>query len=240
MSSLLPSSMPSRPSPWPSSCAHVRRAARRSHRPGRRRRRLRRWSRGRRAGRARDPCGRRRPRPRDDRRGPGALAGRRVPRRRCSSCRSRPARSPATAPTRCCTWSTTRPGRGRGPPGPRTGRPGRAGRPGLGHDRRRLDDPETTRRLVHAKADSLPSPRAGRKYRNLLLDGFTDAVVEVHTGVFTDGTRFAVLQRITDDESCSPSRPSAPARTGSSSLCRCSSSPRSSSGIRRHRHPVGP
>ena len=50
------------------------------------------------------------------------------------------------------------------------------------------DDPETTRRLVHAKADSLPSPRAGRKYRNLLLDAFTDAVVEVHTGVFTDGT----------------------------------------------------
>jgi len=64
------------------------------------------------------------------------------------------------------------------------------------------DDPETTRRLVHAKADSLPSPRAGRKYRNLLLDaGFTDAVVEVHTGVFTDGTALAVLQRITDDES---------------------------------------
>ena len=64
------------------------------------------------------------------------------------------------------------------------------------------DDPETTRRLVHAKADSLPSPHAGRKYRNLLLDaGFTDPVVEVHTIVFTDDTALALLHRITDEES---------------------------------------
>jgi ubiquinone/menaquinone biosynthesis C-methylase UbiE len=64
------------------------------------------------------------------------------------------------------------------------------------------DDPETTRRLVHARADSIPSPHAGRKYRNLLLDaGFTDPVVEVHTGVFTDELALAVLQRITDEES---------------------------------------
>jgi ubiquinone/menaquinone biosynthesis C-methylase UbiE len=64
------------------------------------------------------------------------------------------------------------------------------------------DDPEATRRLVHAKADSMPSPRAGRQYRNLLLDaGFTDPVVEVHTGVFTDDTALAVLHRITDEES---------------------------------------
>jgi SAM-dependent methyltransferase len=63
------------------------------------------------------------------------------------------------------------------------------------------DDPETTRRLVHAKADSLPSPRAGRKYRNLLLDaGFTDPVVEVHTAVLTDDTALFLLHRITDDE----------------------------------------
>jgi ubiquinone/menaquinone biosynthesis C-methylase UbiE len=64
------------------------------------------------------------------------------------------------------------------------------------------DDPETTRRLVHAKADSLPSPRVARRYRNLLLDaGFTDPVVEVHTAVLTDDTALALLYRITDEES---------------------------------------
>ncbi|MET8311405.1 methyltransferase domain-containing protein [Micromonospora sp. NPDC005173] len=64
------------------------------------------------------------------------------------------------------------------------------------------DEPETTRRLVHAKADSLPSPRVARRYRNLLLDaGFTDPVAEVHTAVFTDYTAYALLQRITDEES---------------------------------------
>lgn len=63
------------------------------------------------------------------------------------------------------------------------------------------DDPETTRRLVHAKADLLPSPRVARGYRNLLLDaGFTDPVVEVHTSVFTDDVALAVLSRLTDDE----------------------------------------
>lgn len=64
------------------------------------------------------------------------------------------------------------------------------------------DQPETTRRLVHAKADSLPSPRIARRYRNLLLDaGFTDPVVEVRTSVFTDDTAIALLHRITDEES---------------------------------------
>ena len=64
------------------------------------------------------------------------------------------------------------------------------------------DEPEATRRLVHAKADSLPSPRVARRYRNLLLDaGFTDPVVEVATGVFTDDTALALLHRITDEES---------------------------------------
>lgn len=63
-------------------------------------------------------------------------------------------------------------------------------------------DPETTRRLVHAKADALPSPRIARRYRNLLLDaGFTDPVVEVHTSVFTDDTALALLRRITDQQS---------------------------------------
>jgi len=64
------------------------------------------------------------------------------------------------------------------------------------------DEPATTRRLVHAKADSMPSPRVARRYRNLLLDaGFTDPVVEVHTIVFTDDTALALLHRITDEES---------------------------------------
>lgn len=64
------------------------------------------------------------------------------------------------------------------------------------------DDPETTRRLVHAKADSFPSPRAARRHRNLLLDaGFTDPVAEVHTIVLTDGTALALLHRITGQES---------------------------------------
>ena len=64
------------------------------------------------------------------------------------------------------------------------------------------DEPETTRRLVHAKADSFPSPRVARRYRNLLLDaGFTDPVVEVHTLVLTDDIALALLHRITDDES---------------------------------------
>ncbi|QFZ18862.1 methyltransferase domain-containing protein [Saccharothrix syringae] len=63
------------------------------------------------------------------------------------------------------------------------------------------DDPATTRRLVHAKADAFPSPRAARGYRNLLLDaGFTDPVVEVRTSVFTDDLALALLRRITDEE----------------------------------------
>ncbi|MFG3707686.1 methyltransferase domain-containing protein [Micromonospora sp. NPDC047670] len=63
------------------------------------------------------------------------------------------------------------------------------------------DEPETTRRLIHAKADLLPSPRVARRYRNLLLDaGFTDPVVEVHTSVFTDDAALGLLHRITDEE----------------------------------------
>ena len=64
------------------------------------------------------------------------------------------------------------------------------------------DDPETTRRLIHAKADSFPSPRVARRYRNLLLDaGFTDPVAEVHAIVLTDDTALALLHRITSEES---------------------------------------
>jgi ubiquinone/menaquinone biosynthesis C-methylase UbiE len=48
------------------------------------------------------------------------------------------------------------------------------------------DQPELTRRIVHARADTMPHPRVARAYRNLLLDaGFRDVDVEVHTAVFT-------------------------------------------------------
>jgi ubiquinone/menaquinone biosynthesis C-methylase UbiE len=48
------------------------------------------------------------------------------------------------------------------------------------------DLPELTRRIVHARADTIPHPRIARGYRNLLLDaGFHDVGIEVHTWVFT-------------------------------------------------------
>ena len=48
------------------------------------------------------------------------------------------------------------------------------------------DQPELTRRIVHARADTIPHPRIARAYRNLLLDaGFHDVDLEVHTVVFT-------------------------------------------------------
>ncbi|MFC6021472.1 methyltransferase domain-containing protein [Plantactinospora solaniradicis] len=51
------------------------------------------------------------------------------------------------------------------------------------------DQPELTRRIVHARADSIPHPRVARAYRNLLLDaGFHDVDVEVHTALFTDAS----------------------------------------------------
>lgn len=63
------------------------------------------------------------------------------------------------------------------------------------------DRPDVTRRLVQARADALPSPRAARRFRALLLDaGFTDPVVEVHTMVFTGEDGFALVRRIGDDE----------------------------------------
>jgi ubiquinone/menaquinone biosynthesis C-methylase UbiE len=55
------------------------------------------------------------------------------------------------------------------------------------------DQPELTRRIVHARADTLPHPRIARAYRNLLLDGgFHDVEVEVHTAVFTDATMLSI------------------------------------------------
>jgi len=56
------------------------------------------------------------------------------------------------------------------------------------------DQPELTRRIVHARADTIPHPRIARAYRNLLLDaGFHDVEVEVHTAVFTDATLLPIL-----------------------------------------------
>jgi ubiquinone/menaquinone biosynthesis C-methylase UbiE len=56
------------------------------------------------------------------------------------------------------------------------------------------DQPDVTRRIVHARADTIPHPRIARAYRNLLLDaGFHDVDVEVHTAVFTDATILPIL-----------------------------------------------
>jgi ubiquinone/menaquinone biosynthesis C-methylase UbiE len=60
-------------------------------------------------------------------------------------------------------------------------------------------DPELTRTIVARRADQVPSPRAARQYRNLLLDsGFRDVTVEVHTGVFTGGSFLPVLTRLAE------------------------------------------
>lgn len=46
--------------------------------------------------------------------------------------------------------------------------------------------PELTRRIVRARADTVPHPRIARTYRNLLLHvGFHDVGIEVRTLVFT-------------------------------------------------------
>lgn len=55
-------------------------------------------------------------------------------------------------------------------------------------------DPVLTRTIVQARADMLPSPRAARGYRNLLLDaGFEDVTVEVRAEMFTDGLMLPAL-----------------------------------------------
>jgi hypothetical protein len=59
------------------------------------------------------------------------------------------------------------------------------------------DQPELTRAIVAAHADTAPSPRAAHAYRSLLLDhGFTDITVEVHTAVFTDRRMLPVLTQL--------------------------------------------
>lgn len=56
------------------------------------------------------------------------------------------------------------------------------------------EHPGLTRRIVHARADTIPHPRIARAYRNLLLDGgFDDVDVEVHTAVFTDAVMLPVI-----------------------------------------------
>jgi ubiquinone/menaquinone biosynthesis C-methylase UbiE len=56
------------------------------------------------------------------------------------------------------------------------------------------DQPDLTRRIVHARAGTIPHPRIARAYRNLLLDtGFHDVELEVHTAIFTDATTQPLL-----------------------------------------------
>ncbi|MFF0268287.1 methyltransferase domain-containing protein [Kribbella sp. NPDC004536] len=61
------------------------------------------------------------------------------------------------------------------------------------------DEPELTRAVVHARADTVPNPRVARGYRNLLLDGgFTEVTVEVRTVVFTGATMLPMLTEFAD------------------------------------------
>ncbi|MEW2134264.1 methyltransferase domain-containing protein [Streptomyces sp. NPDC005435] len=61
------------------------------------------------------------------------------------------------------------------------------------------DDAALTRTIVHARADLLGTPRAGRQYRALLLDGgFGDVTVEAHTSVFTDPSMLSLLTRLAE------------------------------------------
>ncbi|WP_091628059.1 methyltransferase domain-containing protein [Amycolatopsis saalfeldensis] len=64
------------------------------------------------------------------------------------------------------------------------------------------DDAALTRRIVHARADTVPNPRAARRYRTLLLDaGFTDVTVDVHTAVFTDATMLPMVTGLAEASS---------------------------------------
>jgi ubiquinone/menaquinone biosynthesis C-methylase UbiE len=56
------------------------------------------------------------------------------------------------------------------------------------------DQPELTRRIMHARADTFPHPRIARAYRNLLFDaGFRDVDVELHGAVFTDAAMLPLI-----------------------------------------------
>jgi ubiquinone/menaquinone biosynthesis C-methylase UbiE len=61
------------------------------------------------------------------------------------------------------------------------------------------DRPELTRAMVAARADTMPSPRAARAYRTLLIDhGFTDVIVEGHTWVMTEARMLPLLTMLAD------------------------------------------
>ncbi|MFF0736180.1 methyltransferase domain-containing protein [Streptomyces chartreusis] len=61
------------------------------------------------------------------------------------------------------------------------------------------DDAALTRTIVHARADLLGSPRAGRQYRSLLLGGgFADVTVEAHTTVFTTPAMLSLVARLAE------------------------------------------
>jgi ubiquinone/menaquinone biosynthesis C-methylase UbiE len=58
------------------------------------------------------------------------------------------------------------------------------------------DQGELTRRIVAARADTIPRPRIARAYRTLLLDaGFREATLEVHTAIFTDPPAVSLLEK---------------------------------------------
>ncbi|MFQ6397266.1 methyltransferase domain-containing protein [Nocardia sp. KC 131] len=61
------------------------------------------------------------------------------------------------------------------------------------------DSPETTRAIVHARAATIPNPRAARQYRTLLLDNdFHDVSIEARTAVFTDLPMLSLLTGFAD------------------------------------------
>lgn len=53
---------------------------------------------------------------------------------------------------------------------------------------------DLTRRIIAARADTIPHPRIARAYRNLLLDGgFTEVTFEAHTMILTDAAARPLL-----------------------------------------------
>src|SRR3954470_19999534 len=58
------------------------------------------------------------------------------------------------------------------------------------------DQGDLTRRIVAARADTIPRPRIARSYRTLLVDaGFREATLEVHTAILTDAATVSLLAK---------------------------------------------